>query len=83
MIPLGQQQLGAIQASLDTELVRSLSEEGLELANEMVRRDTDLVRDVLDGERLIAGEQIAGETKASKSFVIQQHGRILERLWPI
>lgn len=54
MLAHRQQVSGAIEARLDSELVRRQAEDGLELADEMKRRDVDFAREVHDGRRRLS-----------------------------
>jgi hypothetical protein len=48
MVPQGEQLSGSVQAHLDPKLMWRDAEEGLELADEMERRNLHLARDIHD-----------------------------------
>jgi hypothetical protein len=54
MLPHREQVLGGIQACLDTKLVGRDAEDGLELSDEMKRRNLDLAREVCYRRRGLA-----------------------------
>ena len=75
VVAASEQQLGVIEAHLDAELVRRLSEKRFELANEVKRRNLDAACDVLDRQRLFSRfrEQVAREAETAERIVREQH----------
>lgn len=74
VVAAGEEEPGAVETGLDAELMRGLPEEGFELADEVEGRDVDVARDVGDGERVVAGEEVACEDEAAEGVVGQEHG---------
>jgi hypothetical protein len=75
MVPCGEEMLGGVQAHLDTKLVWRDAEDGLELSDEMKRRDPHFGCEVRYGWRRVElfSQQVARQTQASEPFVSQQH----------
>ena len=67
--------LGGIQARLDPKLVRRHTEDGLELADEMERRDLRLPGELRYGGGGFAlfPQEVARQAEASEPFMSQQH----------
>jgi hypothetical protein len=70
-----EQVLGGVQACLDTKLVGRDAEDGLELPDEMKRRNLHLAREVRYRRLELARfpQEIASPAQAPEPFVSQQH----------
>ena len=75
IVPRGEEVLGEAQARLDPKLVWRHTEDGLELADEMKRRDLHLAGEFRYGGRGLAlfSQEVARQAEASEPFVSQQH----------
>ena len=75
-MPRGEEALGGVQAGLDPKLVWRYTEDGLELADEMERRDLHLAGERRYGEGGLAlfSQEFARQAEAFEPLMSQQHG---------
>jgi len=77
MVIGGEENLGALDTQLRAEPVRCRSKDGLELANELERRQLARERDFPDRWRVLVklSQQIACVAQTSKEEIGEQHPR--------
>src|SRR6185436_16122346 len=75
VLAAGEQRLRELDTRRDAELMRRHSEHGLELPDEMKRRDADLAGELLDRRCWLPrlAEQIARAAQPTKPFMSEQH----------
>ena len=75
MFTTRQQMTRALDAGRLAELERRAAEHRLELPDELERRDSDLARDVSNGDRdfTLMEQQVPRTAQATEAFVSEQH----------